>query len=630
MDKVVLTLKVSVILMLSLFYLFINPSYGQEQEELNSPKTITELQIAIEKVLDETETPAVGLALVNREGPIWLAGLGKADIEKDADANENTMFRIGSTSKMFVSLAILKLQEEGRLSLKDKVRDLVPKIQFKNPWEESSPILVEHLLEHTTGWDDIHLTEYAHNNPKPVSLKEGLDFHPHSRISRWIPGTRMSYCNAGPAVAAYIVEKISGQSFEDYIQENFFQPMGMETMTYLASKSYMKLGATLYIDGKPQDYWHIIMRPSGAINASPNDMAKMVQFFINRGQVDSLQLISKESLKRMETPTTTLGAKAGLEVGYGLSNYSSPYKSFIYRSHNGGVNGGLTDFAYLPDYNIGYTVMINSGNVVALNRIANLIRDFQLKDVQVEKINRIKKLVYQEATIAGYYIPINPRNQMFYFLDRILNVQHIWHNEDSVIRKGLMGGQIQKYLPLNDTCYKSAETGKISMVKVEDPLAGEVVHADIQVLKRVSPWLVFGQLILGALWILFMITAIIFGMIWSIRYWLGKISGGPNIWVRLWPFIASFLFLMVPIAMIIGAKNLFELLGKMSFVSISIMIFTFCFALASGWSVVNVIKERHAKMNKFIYWHSAVLSGLHLLVTCYLLWYGVIGIQTWR
>jgi len=405
--------------------------------------------------------------------------------------------------------------------------------------------------------------------------------------------------------------------------------MGIETMSYLASESYKQLGATLYIDGKPQDYWHIIMRPSGAINASPKDMAKMVQFFINRGRVDSLQLISEESLKRMETPTTTLGVKAGLEVGYGLSNYSSSYKSFIYRSHSGGVNGGLTNFAYLPDYNIGYAVMINSGNGVALNHITNLIRDFQLKELQMEKINRIKKHANQEANIAGYYISKNPRIQMFYFLDRILNVQHIWHKEDSVFRKGLIGGQLQKYLPLDDTRYKSAETGKISMVQVEDPLAGEVVHADMQVLKRVSPWLVIGQLILGALWILFMIIAIIFGMIWSVRYWLGKISGGPNIWVRLWPLIASFLFLMVPIAMLIAAENPFELLGKMSFVSISIMIFTICFALASAWSVVNVIKERHTKMNKFIYWHSAILSGLHLLVTCYFLWYGVIGIQTW-
>ena len=77
---------------------------------------------------------------------------------------------------MFVSLAILKLQEEGRISLKDKVRDLVPEIEFKNPWEETSPILVGHLLEHTSGWDDVHFTEYANNDPKPLHRRSWWPF----------------------------------------------------------------------------------------------------------------------------------------------------------------------------------------------------------------------------------------------------------------------------------------------------------------------------------------------------------------------------------------------------------------------------------------------------------------------
>src|SRR5690606_34796914 len=108
-----------------------------------------------------------------------------------------------------------------------------PDVMFHNPWEESHPVRVVHLLEHTTGWDDIHLVEYAHNDPAPVTLKDALDFHPHSRTSRWAPGSRMSYSNVGPAVLAYIVEAITGQTYEDYIQQNFFGPMGMETMTYL-------------------------------------------------------------------------------------------------------------------------------------------------------------------------------------------------------------------------------------------------------------------------------------------------------------------------------------------------------------------------------------------------------------
>ena len=106
-----------------------------------------------------------------------------------------------------------------------------------------------------------------------MSLREGLDYDHHSRTSRWPPGTRMAYCNAGPAVAAYVVEKITGQRFEGFVQQNLFNPIGMKTATYFEPAP--GTATTLYHpDGKtPFPYSHIIMRPAGAINASANDMA---------------------------------------------------------------------------------------------------------------------------------------------------------------------------------------------------------------------------------------------------------------------------------------------------------------------------------------------------------------------
>ena len=183
-------------------------AHGQDNQA--SINTIAELTSAIEQVMRETQTPAVGVALINADGTDWVAGLGQADIENDVAADEQTMFRIGSVSKMFVSLAILKLQEQGLVSLKDTVKNIVPEVSFENPYADTSPILVEHLLEHTTGWNDLHIAEFA-LNAEGMTLKAGLEYHPNSRVSRWVPGTRMAYCNSGPAVAAYIVEKVTGQ-----------------------------------------------------------------------------------------------------------------------------------------------------------------------------------------------------------------------------------------------------------------------------------------------------------------------------------------------------------------------------------------------------------------------------------
>jgi hypothetical protein len=405
--------------------------------------------------------------------------------------------------------------------------------------------------------------------------------------------------------------------------------MGMESMTYFASDQYKQLGATLYLDKEPQKYWNIGVRPSGSINASPKDMAKMLKFFINRGQVGSLQLISEPSLKRMETPSSSIGAKAGLEYGYGLTNYSTPHKSFVYRSHSGGVAGGLTDFSYLPTHKVGYVVMINSGDGNTLYRISQLIRDFQTKDFTSDKVSINKHKPILDNDIAGYYVPINPRVQMAYNVERIMNVRQIWKENNFIFSNNLLRGQTDTYVAISKNQFVSAETGKISLVQVNDPLVGEVVHENTQVLMRISPLLAFGQLILGALWTLYLTASIFFGVIWLIRYVTGKIQRGSINSIGFWPFLASLFFLVFFIFQMVAMKDPLELLGKVGFVSVSIMILTICFALASSWSVINLIKERKTKINKNIYWHVAILSGLHLIVTCYLLWHGIIGIQTW-
>ena len=104
-------------------------------------------------------------------------------------------------------------------------------VWFENRFEKSNPVKVVNLLEHTTGWDDVHFREYAKDAPS-ISLLEAFNFDHSSRISRWPPSTRMAYCNSGPPVAAYIIEKITGKNFEQYIEDNFFIPIGMKTATF--------------------------------------------------------------------------------------------------------------------------------------------------------------------------------------------------------------------------------------------------------------------------------------------------------------------------------------------------------------------------------------------------------------
>ena len=606
-------------------------SKAQNISDDNKPKNLTELKNSIQKIVKETKTPGAAVVLVSGDETILLSGFGKADIENNIDVNENTMFRLGSISKVYVALAILKLQEEGRLSLKDKVRDLIPEIEFNNPWEDKYPIRIENLLEHTTGWDEWHFAELGSDDPKPKTLKEALDFYPKARTSRFIPGTRIGYSNVGMSVAAYIVEKVSGLTFENYIDKYFFKPMGMENMTFLQSEQYKKSGAKLYDNGIKLNYFNILYRPSAALNGSPKDMVKMIKFFINRGKINNKQIISDSSLQRMErSESMPLLSKSELYRGAGLANFPKYYNGFIYHGHGGSVPGGNADFAYLPEYNMGYAVMINGGNEDAVHKIANLIKYFQTKDLIRKPVEIDNKKYNITINPSGYYTIINPKIDLLGFIERINNVRKVWIKNDTVYIKHLMNGtSTTKYIPAGHNEFRSVETNQIAVVLINDPLDGNTIGVN---LKKISPLWAYTLVSMFFAFPITLIGTIIFGLLWILVYLFGKNKSRTALWVGLWPLITNSFIFVVFLSYLIKVQtkyDTFQLLGTVNPISILFFICSICYALASVWTVFYIFKNRRVKMSKFCYSQSSVAAILNLIFMLYFLSNGLIGIPTW-
>lgn len=625
-------IKKTISLVLVLLFIFnVSKSFAQKAADENKPKTLTELKISIQKIVRETKTPGAGIVLVSGDETILLEGFGKADIENNIDVNENTMFRLGSISKMYVALAILKLQEEGRLSLKDKIRDLIPEIEFVNPWEDKYPIRIENLLEHTSGWDEWHFAELGSDDPKPKTLKEALDFYPKSRISKFIPGTRSSYSNVGTSVAAYIVEKVSGLSFENYIDKYFFRPMGVENMTFLQSEQYKKTGAKLYDNGIKLNYFNILYRPSAALNGSPNDMAKMIKFFIHRGRINNNQILSDSSLNRMErSESMPILSKIELYQWLGLSSTGKYYKGFLYHGHGGVVPGGNADFAYLPEYNMGYAVMINGSDEDAINKIADVIKYYQTKDLIQKPVEIDNKKNKTAIDPSGYYKVINPKIDLLGFFERIKNIRKIWIKNDTIYTELLMdGNSTAKFIAAGNNMFRSVETKQIGFVLINDPLEGYIIGVN---LKKISPWWAYTLLSIYYSFFMILVSTFIFGVLRTIVYLFGKKKSKTALWICLWPLITNSFIFVVALSIFLTAKtryDLFQLFGTANIISVLILICSICYALASVWSVVYIFKNRREKMSGFFYFHSAIASILNLIFTLYFISNGLIGIPTW-
>lgn len=616
------------IAILTMFAFVISGPLARSQDATQPPASVEDLKQRIERIIDETQVPAVAIALVNRDGPYWVAGWGKANVETGRAADEKTLFRIGSISKMFAAFAVLKLVEEGKLSLDDKVRDRAPEVSFDNPWEDTHPVRVAHLLEHTTGWDDTHFPEYGYDAPDDMTLQAALEFHPHSRTSRWMPGTRFSYCNSGASVAAYIVEKVTGQRFEEYVAANFFAPLGMASTTYF-EKGYAESGATLYVGPLPQKYWRLLHRPAGSINSSAQDMARLTHFLIMRGATPTSRILSEASIDRMELPQTTLGNAAGITAGYGLANYSAGHKNLgvAFRGHNGGVMGGLSELMYVKHLGEGYVVMINSGNGVALGRISELLKDYLLRHRTAPPLPAIA-LPAAFTRLDGYYQPLAPRQQFLRFHTNLLSIMKVTHDRNYLHRSPLFGGWTSSDALGSGNVLIDGWHGLPAIAIVEDPLAGPALQINADLYQRVPAWLVFGRLGTIALLLAMTLAGTIAAIVWGSRKAARIRNQDHRLWLRLWPLIATGILVVFFIVLSMSGAVI-QAAGSVSMISVTTLLLSLAYPVVVLLAALQLFRPVNTTRLNLPYWFAAAFVLVHLLVAGYLARYGVIGIRTW-
>jgi len=608
--------------------------FADDKSEKQKPaQSIAELQQQLEKLLKDTHTPGVSVAIVHREGPEWIAGLGESDVARHRATTPDTLFRIGSTSKAFASLSILMLAEQGKLSLDDPVRKLAPEVWFENRWEASDPVRVVNLLEHTTGWDDMHLHEYAVDAPPSLGLREALDSYHRSRISRWPPGTRMAYCNSGPPVAAYIAEKIIHQRFEDFVQQNLFLPIGMKTATYFPPPE--GTATTLYHpDGKtPYPYWNIVYRPAGSINASACDMAAYVQFYLDRGKVNGVQIVPAADIDRMENPASTWAAKDGLKSGYGLSNYWSIHEGFVYHGHDGGVNGGLTEMAYMPEYGVGYFYSINSGNGDAFSRVGKTIRAYVTAKLQQPALPPLASLPPGAAEWAGWYEPDSPRNEMTHFLERVAGLGVVSFKDGKLLTSNL-GDLNEAFVPVSGRQFrhvpkKEAAEPAASLALLTPSTEGRFIEVGTFVLKQVPAWLAFLEIALTAFVALSVVSILIYAPFWILGGLSRKRRRPQERAMRVWPLVAVLSLVSVVVIFILCGNDLIARLGNLTAWSLALFLVTIMFAVASVASAIALWLAPAGTVRRGVRGYSIAVTFALLITTAYLAYWGVIGLRTW-
>jgi CubicO group peptidase (beta-lactamase class C family) len=304
----------------------------------------------------ETDDPGLAV-LVAQDGKILFEkSYGLADREYHVPVIPQTTFRIGSITKQFTASAILKLQEQGKLSVDDKLSKYIP------DFPRGDEVTLRELLNHTSGIHDCRMTpDFLSRVTSPTTTEASIEElkrqkHPYD----FDPGTKWSYDNAGYLLLYYVVEKVSGQSYGDFLRENFFQPLGMtNTDVYRAHLDlpHEALGYSLDTNGfKRAVNWDMSWAAgSGALYSTVEDLFRWNEGVFNGRVLDAASL--KAAFIPVRTSENQLNSDSGYGFGWGIARHRGLREIW----HNGGLHGFRSYLLRVPDEKCTVVVLANAG-----------------------------------------------------------------------------------------------------------------------------------------------------------------------------------------------------------------------------------------------------------------------------
>src|SRR5579871_1657273 len=287
----------------------------------------------------------MGSVLVARGGDVLFSkGYGAANLEWDIPNFASTKFRLGSITKQFTAASILLLEERGKLKVEDPVKKYLS--DAPPAWDK---ITIFHLLTHTSGIPNFtNFPEYRSIEPFPITADKLVAFFRDKPLD-FEPGEKWSYSNSGYVVLGHLIEKISGETYEKFVQANIFDPLGMQDSGYDSNSAVITHRAAGYAPSPkgPVNAGFVHMTvpfSAGALYSTTQDLLRWEQGLF------SGKVLSEASLQKMTTPFKN-------NYAFGLLVYTVNGHKMI--SHNGGIEGFNTDLIYYPETKITVAVLAN-------------------------------------------------------------------------------------------------------------------------------------------------------------------------------------------------------------------------------------------------------------------------------
>ena len=314
--------------------------------------------------------PAVAVGLLLPDGRTLSRVYGLADLERRVPATPDTLFSLGSVTKVFTALGVLKLLEEDRLTLEDPVSAYFP------GYPEGERISLRQLLQHTSGVTEvIRLPAWSANTARDWTPQEALALFSKAPLD-FEPGQRAQYSNSPFIILGLLLERLSGRSYERYVQENIAAPLGITTLRMGSQRKILPFRALGYVleqgdvTNAPAES-PVSAYASGGLMTPAEDLAKLGKAFLPG------VLLSEQTLSAMTSPaelsdgSTFSFSQGATEISFGMGLELYTWHGHTVPAKNGAISGYSALFFAFPPSKIAVAVLTNlSGSDQAMHRIA--------------------------------------------------------------------------------------------------------------------------------------------------------------------------------------------------------------------------------------------------------------------
>lgn len=395
--------------------------------------------------LERTDIPGAAVAVVHDGEVVTTRGYGWADTGTESGEAvpvdpDRTLFRPGSVSKLVTATAVLQLVESGDLDLDT---DVGAYLDIDVPRSFDDPITLRHLLTHTAGFEE-RIRGLIGAEGTPVDLRAALATDPPEQVYR--PGTVPAYSNYGNALAGYVVERVSGEPFEQYVQEHVLAPAGMTTATFdqpvpddLRDRLALGYGTA---SGPSTGVEVVGVPPAGALSASAADMARFMLALLGEPATGE-QVLDADTLALMQEPALDeddLGTLAGgLRMGLGFFQEDRNGHRIV--GHGGDTNAFHSHLQLYPDERTGVFVTVNGSGAGALDSLElreQLMQGFSDRyfprtgDADPAGTTTVDADTAREhaAALAGAYTDSRAMRSTFLHATELLAVTHVTAQDD--------------------------------------------------------------------------------------------------------------------------------------------------------------------------------------------------------